>query len=551
MKLRTGAILLGLAAFLGIASGCGVAAQRRDRPKLVVLIAVDQLRADLLDRYDSLFTGGFRRLRDRGRRYTGAMVEHAITVSHPGHVTLATGMTPARHGIVDAAFFEGPAGERRLVDALEDPAEKILGAPDQKGVSPAKILSSTLPEWFVGADPAARAVAVGSGQYSSLLHAGHFRGDVYWYSIEAGRYVTSTYYRREYPEWVERFNREDLPVFLQGCETWDNLVPEAARGLARPDASPYEGDHVHTTFPHRILDVAPREKFTDEGFRRRAREYWIAVTPALDDATLTLAERSIESLALGRREATDYLSVTLSQVDDIGHAYGPLSQEQLDNLLRIDQRLGRFLSFLDRSVGQGRYLVALSADHGAPDIPEHRIAAGEKARRIRAGEIQALLDAAGALAAKSAQPPERLADEIAGMLRRSPFVADAMTVGELLGSSAGADPFRGLYRNNVRADRVPRFPVFSSDHPEQGIGRYGVLVRLEEGAMIDFDASVHGSPYEYDRHVPMIFFGPGVAPGSSDEPVGTFDLAPTLAALAGVPFPRGLDGHPLMGSPGA
>jgi arylsulfatase A-like enzyme len=125
-----------------------------------------------------------------------------------------------------------------------------------------------------------------------------------------------------------------------------------------------------------------------------------------------------------------------------------------------------------------------------------------------------------------------------------------MTVGELLRSSAGADPFRRLYRNNVRADRVPRFPLFSPDHPEQGIGRYGVLVRLEEGAMIDFDASVHGSPYEYDRHVPMIFFGPGVAPGSSDEPVGTFDLAPTLAALAGVPFPRGLDGRPLI-SPGA
>src|SRR5262249_40364390 len=152
---------------------------------LVVVIAVDQLRADLLDRYDSLFTGGFRRLRDRGMRFTNTTVDHAITVSHPGHVTLATGLVPSHHGIVDAAFFEGPPGDRHLVDALEDSAETILEAPKLKGVSPRKILAPTLSEWMTRADPHSRCVAIGSGQYSSLLHAGNLRGDVYWYSIDA------------------------------------------------------------------------------------------------------------------------------------------------------------------------------------------------------------------------------------------------------------------------------------------------------------------------------------------------------------------------------
>src|SRR4029450_12651899 len=125
---------------------CRDDASRPPKPKLVVLITVDQLRADLLDRYDKVFNGGFRRLRDRGMRFTNTMVDHAITVSHPGHVTLATGVVPARHGIVDAAFFEGPPGQRHLVDSLQDTAEAIVGQPTQKGVSPRKIIVPTIVE---------------------------------------------------------------------------------------------------------------------------------------------------------------------------------------------------------------------------------------------------------------------------------------------------------------------------------------------------------------------------------------------------------------------
>ena len=526
-------------------AGCRITAGRASRPRLVVLVAVDQLRADLLDRYDTLFKGGFRRLRDQGMRFTNTTVDHAITVSHPGHVTLATGVIPARHGIVDAAFFEGTPGNRKLVDALQDPAEQIVGAPDQKGVSPHKILSPTIGEWFSAADSKSRSVAIGSGQYSSLLHAGHARGDVYWYSIQAGRYVTSSFYRKDYPEWVERFNRERLPRLMEASDPWDILVPEAGRRLAYPDAIPYEGDHTHVTFPHQLKDFDPEGKLADPEVRKKALAWWIATTPELDDATLALAREAVAALSLGQRDATDYLSIVVSQVDDIGHFYGPFSLEQEDNLLRLDRELGEFLADLDARVGKGKVLVALSADHGVPDIPEKDRERGRVARRLKAEEIEAAVDAAAKAAAAPGTPGE-IATRVADALNRLDFVADAMPPGPLLGAGGTCDPFTALYRNSYREDRVPRFPLFSLAHEGRGIGEYGVAVRLTDGTMIDLDPAVHGSPYAVDRQVPLLFMGPGVSHGMSDQRARTVDVAPTLARLAGVPFPQGLDGVPLI-----
>lgn len=511
----------------------------------MVVIAVDQLGEDLLERYDSLFTGGFRRLKDQGMSYSEAWVDHAITVSHPGHVTLATGEAPSRHGIVDAAFYEGPPGSRRFVDALTDPAESIVGAPAQHGVSARKILVSTLSEWIETADPKARMVALGSGQYSSLLHAGHAKGDVYWYSGEAGRYVTSTFYSHAEAAWVERFNREKLPRFKEEAQDWESTVPEAARALARPDASPYETRGRHPTFPHRFKDEVPPERQNAEGVSWR-----LAGTPMLDEATLELAQDAVRELALGRRGSTDALSIVVSEVDDIGHGYGPLSQEQLDNLLRLDRELGAFLAFLDRTVGTGRYVVALSADHATPDIPEHRREAGEAGRRITQAEIDAVLAAARAAGEKPPGSIEEKAARVAAAVKKADFVADVMTPADLAGTgSRPSDPFLALYRNSWRPDRVPRFPLFSFADGTSPVAEAGVMVRLAEGAVIDLDSVVHGSPYDYDRHVPLVFFGAGVVPGRSAEKVRTTDLAPTLARLAGITPPATLDGRALL-SPG-
>ena len=536
------AALMGL---LGCLADCRVVGSRPPRPKLVVLITVDQLRADLLDRYDKLFNGGFRRLRDQGMRFTNTTVDHAITVSHPGHVTLATGLVPARHGIVDAAFFEGPPGQRHLVDSLQDTAESIVGQPAQKGVSPGKILAPTISEWIMAADPQSRCVALGSGQYASLLHAGHARPDVYWYSSQAGLYVTSSYYRKDYPDWVEKFNREQVPKFIEASTPWELRVPEAGRELAFPDAMLYEGDKVHITFPHRLEDADPEGKLADPDVRKRALAWWIATTPTLDAATLALARESVTALSLGQRASLDYLSIVVSQVDDIGHFYGPFSLEQLDNLLRLDQELEEFFKFLDAKVGPGEYLVALSADHGVPNVPEQDLERGRQARRLKVEEIEAAL-AAVKKAASSPGTPEEITIRVSEVLNRYDFVADAMTPGPLLDPGPTCDPFTALYRNSYMADRVPRFPLFSLTHEGEGAGEYGLAVRLTRGTMIDLDPAVHGSPYEVDRQVPLVFMGPGIPHGRSDQRARTVDVAPTLARLAGIPAPKGLDGQPLI-----
>ncbi len=520
---------------------CPNVAGKAKRPALVVLIAVDGLGADIFTRYDSLFTGGFRRLRDNGMNFNRAMVNHAYTISHPGHVTLSTGMNPSHHGILEGAFYKRDGQSWRFIDALQDSNEQILGVPKSTGVSPRNILVSSLPEWFIKADPQSRAVAIGAGQFSSLLHAGHLKGDVYWYMHSVGRFVTSTYYQQQYPEWVERFNRESLPKYIQSSAVWENLVPAEARKLARRDDAPYEGFRGRTTFPHSYNNVVKPENAS-----RFPLSTWLAGTPTLDAATLGLAKEAVRERSLGQRKATDYLSIVVSAVDDIGHGYGPGSQEQLDNLLRLDRELGEFLNFLDEKVGKGNYLVALSADHGMMDIPEYRLEISQQGKRITEDEIKKVLDEVRALKAKSTGTREEIADQIVRLVKQYDFVADAMTVKQLSEKSALSDKFTELYLNNLHPNLLPRFPLFSFEDGTSIIGESGVIVRLKEGSIINLDPANHGSPYDYDRHVPLIFMGAGISKGASPKLVHTTDLAPTLAALAGIPFPTGLDGRNIL-----
>lgn len=296
--------------------------------QLAVLVTIDGLGQDLLERYAQLYTGGLRRLIEEGRWYTNAWVDHAVTVSHPGHVTLSTGLDPARHGIVDAAFYESTAdGRRRFVDAVRDSTEHILGVSGSPGVSPRQIRAPGLWDWSRETNPDTRRVAVATGRYASLLYA-RTSGDVYWFSPFAPGYVTSSFYRDAYPDWIERFNREEFPRFMADT-VWTLSVPEAARRLARRDDTPYESGGRHPTFPHRFHAEVSAEH------RRNpvAQANWLANTPAVDEATHALAEHAIIARELGQRAVTDLLVVVLSQVDDIGHWYDPRSLEQLDNLL--------------------------------------------------------------------------------------------------------------------------------------------------------------------------------------------------------------------------
>jgi hypothetical protein len=502
------------------AAPAGNAVPAADAPALVVLISVDQLREDLLQRYDRFYTGGFRRLLDQGAVFSGTH-DHAVTETAPGHATLATGVVPARSGIVGNDWQE--LVDRRWVGVynVSDSLSPIVGEPRLEGMSPRNLKRPGLADWVLTANPGAKVVSIGGKDRSAILLAGQSRGQVYWYNGEAGRFVTSRYYADQYPAWLERFNAQELQSYFD--TVWVNTAPAEARALARPDAVPYEGDGVRTTFPHRF-----REEAGPDGQLSR----WVGRTPFVDAAVLGLAAEAVEELGLGRDRIADFLGVGLAQTDYVGHSFGPLSQEQLDNLLRLDRELGEFFTALDRMVGPGRWVAALSADHGVVTMPEWLAAQGEPGHRVTPSERERFVQLARQ-AAETA-PRGRVAKAVASAVETLPWVADALTFEELA-RTAPQDSFARLYRNSY-------FPGRATGD----LGPLGVEVRLTEGTYMGARTGTgHGSPYLYDRSVPVIFLGHGVRPAPAAGSARTVDVAPTLARLAGVRVPRDLDGRPL------
>lgn len=516
-------------AFLLASCGDPTPGQRGDSPVgLIVLISVDQLPQYLLERYDTLYSGGLRRLLDRGHSYTRAAHDHAFTVTAPGHATLATGMVPARSGIVYNEWYERAGEEWQYAHSVNDGDEQIVGFPHLGGRSPKKLEVAALPDWLAAADADSRVFTASGKARAAVLMAGRTRGYVYYFEDDVGRFVTSTYYRDAEPDWVDRFHEDVLSGFFADS-TWELAVPQAARRLARADSAEYEYRGTHTAFPHSYV----REVDEEEVGEPQEFYNWWDHTPELDRATLAFAEAAVNELSLGRRGSVDFLALGLSQLDRIGHRFGPFSLEQLDAILRLDRALGEFFEFLDSTVGEGRYVVGFSSDHGVLPIPEYPDESGLSKRRISREEWRTARAAAENAAVSSGSPRGSEA-AVVEALERIDFIADVMTVDELA-SGEPRDSFVALYQRSYYTGRLAG-----------SFARQGLVVRLVEGAHSSSDATTHGTPYYYDRNVPLIFMGPGVPAGSSDEPARTVDLAPTLAELAGVPYPDDLDGRPLI-----
>jgi hypothetical protein len=516
-------------------------------PKLVVLVGVDQLRADYLRRYDSALSGGFRRLKDEGRYWERAIVDHAPTLSYPGHATLATGAYPRTHGFTANDWIETDAsGVKRRVLVAADPTTHSVGHPDEPSVSPRSLRVTGLADWIRAADPDARAVALSTGPALAMIYGGRAlpderRNHAYWLARSEVAFETSSYFRSSYPGWVATFNSEQMPRFAES-RVWETTVPEADRHLARRDAAPYEGDGEHTTFPHAF-------EGDEDAYSR-----WFFDSPFADEALFALAATAVRAEKLGQRGATDLLTLAVKSVDRIGHDYGPRSQEQLDVLVRLDRLLGSFLQLLDETVGPDRYVVALSADHGAPNVVEFEIEEGRPGRRVREEEVQALLDDVERLVETHPGPREVVAERIARELERADFVAKAMTPTELAGGGESDGVLRA-YRHSYIPGRDTSFPLWTREVLYGRVGdahpvNWGVVVALAEGAQLWTAPSTHGGPWAYDREVPLVFMGAGVARGRGTGPARTVDVAPTLAGRAGVEVPDTVDGHALpLGGP--
>jgi len=503
-------------------------AEDPNKPSLVVVLVVDQLRGDLLDRYSDLFTGGFKRLLDRGLNFTNALHQHAQTETSPGHAAISTGVVPSRAGIPSNTWHEGEDEDLRAVYNVVDPSRALVGITGLPGASPEVLRRPGMADWFLEADPESKIVSVSGKDRAAVLMAGKSKGDVYWFESAAGRFVTSTYYKEENPLWLDGYNQEGLTKYLADS-VWVSTVPPEHAHLSAPDTAHFEGDGIHTFFPHAFTDVIPEPVEGDFYF-------WFETTPMLDEATLEVALLAMEEEGLGVEEdRTDYLSISFSQTDRVGHSFGPLSREQMDNLLRLDRVLDRLFLALDSLVGPQGYVVGFTGDHGVMNNPERIDEGGLRLTDQHRFSLEQALS--GAARQSNQRPDLSTADALVAAMADLPFVGPTYTH-PMLENPIPGDSIAQLFRHSYTPDR-----------PGGLLSRYGVEMWWAENTLAWGMpmGTTHGSPFRYDRWVPLILLGPGIEPGAVDTPVTPMDLAPTLAGMAGVPFPDDLDGKPLSG----
>jgi len=506
------------------------------RPRLVIFVAVDQMRADYLDRFRPLFTSGLKRLAEGGAVFTNARYRHACTETGPGHSVLLSGRSPRSSGIVGNAWYDRTLRQR--VNVVDDPAVRLIGSSrGGRAASPAYFGAFTVGDMLKVSSPASRVVGVSFKDRAAILPAGRRADGAYWYQTTDGRFVTSSWYTERAPGWLEKWNAGKRADALAG-RTWERLLPDAASYLrfAGEDAVDGEFDREDVVFPHAIRGVPPAFEFYDN-LRR---------TPFADEMLLDFAAAAMKGHDLGRDEATDILTVSFSATDVIGHTYGPDSQEQMDNLLRLDRTLGRLLDEAERRAGKGRVLVVLSADHGAMPLVEVLKTRGVDARRADAAELYQPVEQA--LAARFPGATGLIADPdpMEFVLDREAITQQGLSFEDVEAAIRDALLATGLveavYTHSQLVGARPADDPFFDRHQRAFFAsRSGDLVaRIKKHVYLGgyVGGTGHGSPHDYDRHVPIVFMGPGITPGPHDVETGPEDIAWALGRLLGLPYPQ-------------
>jgi len=495
------------------------------RPKLVVVITVDQLRPDYFTRWKSQLTGGLGQLVNEGAVFTEGYQDHAVTETAPGHSTILSGMWPAHTGII------------RNSEGVQDSLSPLLGTTGP-GASPRRFRGTTLVDWLKAVDPTTRALSVSRKDRGAILPIGHAKEQVYWY--QSGLFTTSRYYADSLPSWVQAFNARRLP-FKAANTTWSLLLPDSAYKEA--DNELWENGGAGVVFPHRLpLDSVQAAAA-------------VAGVPAMDSLTLLFALDGFEALRLGKR-GTDILAVSLSTTDAVGHAFGPDSREIHDQVLRLDHYLAWFLKRLTDRVGRDNVVVVLTADHGVTSFPERtRAKTGGAAYRVSLDTLMTAVNRdLDRLAGAGGAPREWLQFETGMLFLRdngrfaaigvkTDSVLDALTarIQRIQGVGRVIKP-ADLSRADTASDPVGRRWLHQLP-PDAGVV---LTVTLQPGSVWDIPnvpIAMHGQPTEDDSHVPIILWGRGVRRGSYAGRTNTVDIAPTLGALIGVPPLSLVDGH--------
>ncbi len=516
------------------------------KPKLAVIISVDQMRPDHFTRFAGIYKHGFKRLYENGALFLNAHHQHANTVTGAGHATIGTGTYPSSHGIVGNAWLNRDTRARTYCgESKGAPTLDSTAAHKERG--PQQLMRTGIGDWLKEQQPGAKVFSVARKDRASILTSGKKPDAAYWYNDVNGRIVTSAYYMKANPEWVEAFNnsRKVDSYFDIG---WHRLFPEETYMMAREDDFPAEADGKATVFPH---------LFNADTSAPSPRYYaMLETTPFVDELVIDFAREMVINEGIGSDDVTDILLLGCSAADNIGHAFGPFSHESMDHFLRLDKYLGDFFNFLDDEVGKGNYYVVLSSDHGVLPLPEELERRGIDAGRIARGALMAAsrniftkvgqelqirdplflgLSGPGMVlnygaAEASGVSRAKLENMLMAQFKEIEGVEDMFGASELLATDTPDRAFLTRYRNGYYPDR-------SGD----------IIFRFKENYLVkEGFGTTHGSPYDYDTQVPLLFMGEGVKAAIHQTKVETADAAPTLADLLGINKPDDLDGKSLI-----
>ncbi|OWK71234.1 alkaline phosphatase PafA [Pedobacter sp. AJM] len=507
------------------------------RPKLVVGLVVDQMRWDYLYRYYNRYTnGGFKRLINEGFSVENTFIPYTPTYTACGHTCIYTGSVPAIHGIIGNDWYDPET--KRSVYCTEDTSVVTVGStPSPEGnMSPKNMFTSTITdELRLATNFRGKVIGISLKDRGSILPAGHAANAAYWYQGTTGNWITSSYYMKEVPTWIADYNKLKLANKFY-AKNWETLYPINTYVNSTTDEQAYEGKS--NTFPHSLAQFAGKNYDA------------IRSTPYGNTITLDLAKLAILSEDLGQDNITDFLAVSCSSTDYVGHAYGPNSVEAEDTYLRLDKDIEEFFNYLDKKVGKGNYTVFLTADHGAAHVPgfmqANKLPSGVVSDRDIASKLNTYLN-------EKFKLNNIVLRSMNNQIIFDHDKTDQLNVSFDVIKSASIEFLKKIdgFANVVDISKISQatLPEVQKKMITNGYNarRSGDLYYILNPNWFNGSSTgtTHGNWNPYDAHIPLVFMGWGIQPGASNKTHYMTDIAPTLAALLHIQMPNGNVGEPI------
>ncbi len=514
---------------------------QQQRPKLVVGIVVDQMKPDYIQRfYNDFSDNGFKRLMKEGYSFQNTHYNYLPTYTAPGHASIYTGTTPAIHGIIGNEWFSRKLGKDRY--CTDDSAVQTVGNGDkgEGAMSPKNLLATTITdELRLATNFKGKVIGMSLKDRGAILPAGHFANWAFWYS-KTGSFISSTFYGPTLPDWVTEFNNEKhyLPYLTKN---WELLKPLSAYNESLNDDNPYEGKLYKTDKPIFPYDLKSMYEKNDAGVLRS--------TPFGNNILEEFAKKAIEKEALGKDENTDFLTVSFSSTDYVGHILGPRSIELQDTYLRLDETIADFLNYLDKSVGKGNYLLFLTADHAGAEnaqfLKDNKYnVTNVEPKDIKKGLMKFSTDAFGEDILLNYSnfnlyfDKEKIKTKALDLVKVKQAFKDYLMTQDQVKRVYSEEEILADNGNDYHLHCIAR----GYDPSENGD-----LVILDKPGYIEYGATgtSHGTTYSYDTHVPLIFFGWNIKAGETHDRKVITEIAPTIAQKINISFPNATEAQVL------